>query len=362
MIAKNILEIIRTTLSYNNKLRTRNKKQLVINFFVGLSNILKLRKMNYLFFNNSDKRILIEDKYYDIFFDAWADKLGQDKSLFIEWAINKHYSKNEIHSKNRISDLLFKLIIMHISCFTKPNIEDENVLSKIKEEYGLNSNFNKEIKTKKAEIVFYLWFFKLVRPKGVFVLSSFTKVSIVIAAKELGIKVFEAQHGYIGDSHPFEFSYPDVLFSFGNYEKTCANSNLIFRNKQIIPIGNFQLERIKKQETPKNKEIDYSKHTNVDNIIELPDYTIYDVLKGSDYNITIFSTTAIEGVFLGVKPIFYNIKNLLKKHFNTDKMSALVIEEGALIPANLLELMTKDQEPYFIEDYNLNVIKANLCF
>lgn len=412
---KMYFEIIRKTLNYNNKLRTRNKKQLFINFFIGFGNVFKIRRFDYLFFNNSDKRILIENKYYDIFFDAWADKLGQEKSLFIEWAINKHYSKNKIHSKNRISDLFFKSIITFITFFTKTVIEDDSILSKIKEEYELDCNFNDEIKIKKAEITFYKWLLKFTNPKGVFVLSSFTKISIVIAAKELGIKVFEAQHGYIGDSHPFYFTekpfkktYPDYLFSFGNYEKLNNDSRLIFNSEQIIPVGNLQLEIIKKKATssqlinlkdnykcvfcvtlqaikeeemlkwitkeanshkdwlfilrPKNNELSYSNYTKHENIIEMPDYSIYDILKISNFNITIFSTTAIEGVFLGAPPIFYNTNNLSKKYFNTSKMKALVIEEGDTLPNSIMNLEITNQNSYFVDDYKLNVKQTELCF
>ncbi len=412
---KMYFEIIRKTLDYNNKLRTRNKKQLFINFFIGFKNVFKIRKFDYLFFNNSDKRLLIEDKYYDIFFDAWADKLGQEKSLFIEWAINNHFSKNKIHSKNRISDLFFKSIITLITFFTKTGIEDDSILSIIKQEYELDCNFNNEIKIKKAEITFYKWLFKFVNPKGVFVLSSFTKISIVIAAKDLEIKVFEAQHGYIGDSHPFYFTekpfkntYPDYLFSFGNYEKLNNDSRLIFKSDQIISVGNLQLEIIKKKTIssqliklkenykcvfcvtlqaikedemlnwitkeannhkdwlfvlrPKNKELSYSNYTKQDNIIEMPAYSIYDILKISNFNITIFSTTAIEGVFLGAPPIFYNTNNLSKKYFNTNKVGALVIEEGEILPNNIMNLKIRDQNSYFINNYVFNVKHSDLCF
>ena len=101
-------ELLQKKYGFNSKLRTNRKIQLVKNALYGISNLFGIRKFDYLFFNNADKRILeINNKKYDIFFDAWADKLSQDKSLFIEWAIKRHYPIQNTYSKNVISDLFF---------------------------------------------------------------------------------------------------------------------------------------------------------------------------------------------------------------------------------------------------------------
>jgi hypothetical protein len=102
-------EIFKKKFNFNVKLRTRSKSQLIKNAFFGLKYLFKLKPYDFLFFNNADKRTLKKDnKQYDVFFDAWADKVGQEKSLFIEWAIDKHFTKKETYSKNVISDLVFK--------------------------------------------------------------------------------------------------------------------------------------------------------------------------------------------------------------------------------------------------------------
>jgi hypothetical protein len=276
-------------------------------------------------------------------------------------------------------------------------------------------SLNKEIRLKLAEVYTFKFFFKLVKPKAIFVLSSFTKVGIVIAAKELGIKVYEAQHGFMGDSHPFysakkhfKEAYPDYLLSFGTYEKQNKISDLIFSSNQIIPIGSFQLELIKNHTThqellnlkddyqvifcvtlqaikeekilnwvskeaeihkdwlfvlrPKNRDFDYSDSVKKSNVVLLNDFTIYEVLKISDYNITIFSTTAVEGVFLGAQPIFYNINNLSREYFDIEKMQALLIEEGEMIDEEQLGSEKKMKQSFFIEDYMDNVKNTELCF
>ena len=406
---------VRKSLGYDNKLRTRNKKQLLLNSFSGIKHLFQLKKFDYIFFNNTGKRIPLEGKYFDIFFDAWADKLDQEKCLFIEWAIDKHLSNSETYSSNVISDLPFKFLTTVLSYFTKIKLQNGAILDEIIKKYDLSASVEKEIKDKLAEIYIFKFVFKIIKPKAIFVLSSFTKVSIVVAAKELGIKVYEAQHGYIGDAHTFYYTekqfkeaYPDYLLSFGTYEKQKGNPKLIFNSEQIIPVGSFQLELIKNRKTPKelmtlkskyklvfcvalqaikeeemlfwilkeaqihmdwlfiirakNKDLQYSKYTKQENIIELNNYNIYEVLKISNYNITIYSTTAIEGIFLGAKPIFFNVNNLSRNHFNLEKMNAIVVEEGEFLNEDRMDKRTKKEQAFFVENYLENVNQANLCF
>ena len=412
---KIVFEEVRESLGLDNKLRTRNKKQLLINFFSGIMHLFRLKKFDFIFFNNTDKRIILEDKYFDIFFDSWADKLDQEKCLFIEWAREKHLKKNQVHSRNIISDLPFKTMITIVSIFVKVKLEDESLLNDVIKTNNLSNSIRKELKRKLAELYVFMFLFKVVRPKAVFVLSSFTKVSIVMAAKELKIKVYEAQHGYIGDAHTFysvqkqfKGAYPDYLFSFGNYEKQKANPNLIFSPDQIIPVGSFQLELIKNHTTSeellnlkrnygkvfcvtlqaikeekildwilreaqlhkdwlfviraKNRDSEYSRYTKEDNIVELINYNIYEVLKISDYNITIYSTTAIEGTFLGAKPIFFNVNDLSRNHFDMEKMNAIVVEEGEFLNEDVMGGQAENEQSFFVENYLENVKQTSLCF
>ena len=410
---KIVFQEVKKTIGLDNKLRTRNKKQLAKNFVSGFKNFFKLKSFQFVFFNNTDKRILQNQVYFDIFFDAWADKLSQEKCLFIEWAKNKHFKNSETHSKNVVSDLPFKLITAVVARFMNVKIQNERLLDDVVSNYNLTLHAKKEIRNKLAELCVFKFFFKIVKPKAIFVLSSFTKVGIVMAAKELGIKVFEAQHGYIGDNHTFytvtkqfKEAYPDTLFSFGTYEKLNANPKLIFSPKQITPIGSFQLELIKNEpineellkrvapythvfcvtlQTIKEKEIldwvlqeamlhptwlfiiraknqdeVYADYTKQENIIECNNATIYEVLKISDFNITIYSTTAVEGMFLDAKPIFFNINNLSKNHFDITKMNAIVIENGEKLNHEILKTPMIKERSFFVENYLQNVENANL--
>lgn len=408
-------EILKEKFKFNSKLRTRNKKQLIINFFFGFFHLIKLKKYDYLFFNNADKRTLRkENKQYDVFFDAWADKLGQNKSLFIEWAIDKHFPKKQTYSQNVISDLIFKCGSYVTSLFTKIKISDIEELEKIMEEYDFSFDVEKELKTKLSEIYFYRFIFRYIKPKAIFLISYFTKTSIVIAAHLEKIKVYETQHGYIGTNHQFYNSvynfdklyYPDYLISFGEEEKDNLPENFIFNSSQILPIGSLQLENIKinfeskslenqlksykkvfcvtlqtvredelltwvnglaERNTdwcfiirPKDNKLDYSKYTELPNCFLLPKINTYMVLKYSDYNITIYSTTAVEAPFFNTKTLFYNIGQLSTKYFDIESLYASLISPDNPFEEQVLDLDNNNQKSYFISNYNDNVTNTNL--
>ncbi|MGB1309002.1 MAG: hypothetical protein ACPG6B_08840 [Oceanihabitans sp.] len=410
-------EIFKEKFNFNSKLRTRSKVKLVQNLFYGIKHLFKLRKYDYLFFNNADKRTLEkENKKFDVFFDAWANKVGQEKSLFIEWAIDQHFPKKQTYSKNVISDLIFKSCCFVTSLFTKVSVSDAAIIQKIQEDYNFQFNLEKELKTKLAEVSFYRFLFKKVKPKAVFLISSFTKMSIVIAAHLEKIKVYEAQHGFIGENHQFYNSvynfeslyYPDYLIGFGTTEKTKIPEDFIFSSTQILPVGSLQLEDIqlhfkdieleklkkkykkifcvtlqtvKEHELltwvnkqamaqpdwlfiikPKNITLDYSKYTAITNCILLPQYNIYKVLKYSNYNITIYSTTAVEASIFNAKTLFFNIDNLSVKYFDIENMYASKIETGESLNKEHLQIEENIKKSYFVKDYYNNVDKTNLDF
>ena len=408
-------EVQRKTVQYSNKLRTRNKLRLLKNFCYGFSNIVSLRKYNYILFNNTDKRRDINNKKYDLFTDGFGDKIGQDQCLFIEWAIEKHHPKNTVHSKNVLGDLPIKFITSLCAVFVKPKISNTTILDEILSELAISINYKKVLKEKYAEFFVYKQLLKYIQPKGIFILSSFTKVAIVKAAKELNIKVYEPQHGYIGASHPFyhavkkfESFYPDTLFSFGISEKQEKYPSLIFNPEYIIPIGSLQMDIAKKQPVPvdlqklrtsfskifcvtlqsiKDQEIlewidketqlhkDWvfivrSKQPNFNlslyiknpQVILMPSVSTYDVLKISDYNITIFSTTVVEGIFFNAKPILYNIDNLPYKYFDLENADIAVVEQGSLVSNEQLNCSGTLPQPYFKSGYFKNVENLDLCF
>lgn len=402
-------------LGYSNKLRTRNKRQLLTNLFYGFKNLFFLSKFDYVFFNNTEKRKLYNGLLFDIYADAWADKLGQNKSLFIEWATSSHLPKSKVHSQHIVSDLVLKSLEAFYKPTVKIRIKNEHLLKAIEKEFEIKLDYKNILKASLAQYKAYLFIFKIIKPKAVFVLSSFTKAGICYAVKKLNIPLYEYQHGYIGAGHPFYHAvkkfpdfYPDYLLSFGNSEKSKGYKTLIVDSQSIIPIGSLQLELAKKEPIPKklieivkkynkcfcvtlqaikdesilkwiekearlhkdwlfivrpkNNTFDLTHFVNQNNIKLLSEFSTYEVLKISNYNISIFSTTVIEGIFLGAKPILYNIDGLPAKYFDIDKADIAIIEpeeqikESHLLKTGIFEVV------YFEKNYFDKVDETKLCF
>ncbi|QEC52141.1 hypothetical protein EDD80_1178 [Anseongella ginsenosidimutans] len=407
------LELIRSQYGYDSHLRTKNLLHLLGSFFWGLPNWFKTRNIDYIFFNNADKRVSLNDKYFDIFFDAIADNVGQRKCFFIEWAITKHFPVRSTYSSNVVSDLPVKLIstvLARLMGFLK--IEGDEVLRKINQEYGLAINYEKLGKRFLAEYYVYSLIFKFIKPKAIFVLCYYSRSSIVKAAKDLGIRVIEAQHGYVGNSHQFYRSehdfydfFPDDFISFGEYEKGCRTADFIFKENQIHPVGSFWLEHVRNtseseelkefvrkyskvfcvtlQGVKERKVLQWVKRQAIrnptflfvvrpkypnrlygnylsENVVVLPKYNIYEILKYSDYNITIYSTTAIEASFFNVKTLFYNINNLSTQYFEPEKIYSSVIEEDEDLTALHLETQDHIRANYFREGYLTNIKHFNI--
>ncbi|MBT8313667.1 MAG: hypothetical protein KJP26_04330 [Maribacter sp.] len=406
-------ELLRNKFHYSSDKRTRNKIQLLKNTLYGLRSLVRFPYYKYYFFQNTNKRLLWNSKFFDPYFDAWADKVGQDSSVFVEFATSNYFRSSDVHSKNIVSDLPFYLMAKMISIFIFPKIKKKEVLDEILSSNGIQLGYSRVLREKLGTYYLYKFLFRVSKPRAIFVLSSFSKIPLVLAAKKLGITVYEAQHGYIGDSHPFyntqiKFpqAYPDYLFSFGKYERENSN-NLIFSRENIIPTGSFELETrnskpipeplqrlnndfvsiycitlqtIKEPELlgcilpfardnrnhlfiicPKDLSKEYDRYLEQENLMLFPEYSVYDILKISDYNITIFSTTAVEAEYFGVKVIFYNASELSRKYYPIEKMNAIVLEENEYLNEEALRsFSSRKSQKYFCKDYLSNVENTTL--
>ncbi len=363
--------------NYNFNIRTSRKLELVKNLVYGIFHIFKLFRFEFLFFSNTEKRIKINDKYFDVFFDKISDILGRERSLYIEFAENKHIPHKQIHSAFSMSDLPFKVFSKIVSFFVNINRgEGVNVLEEISKELNLSICIKRELKLLIGEYYVYKFLFKLHKPKGIFVICYYSKMPLVLAAREVGITVYEAQHGVINENNDyynslfsrFEMYFPSHLLSFGEDLVLSTPEYFIFSKKQIFPIGSFYLNYIKMNFTDDylnrlREEYDkvvcvtsqgiyfdelmsfievlsehYPKFIFVlrlkrdenpikylrSNIILLNQYDIYQVLKYSDYNVTIYSMVAIEANFFGVCNVLLNVNGLSQKYLPHDIDGVLV--------------------------------------
>jgi hypothetical protein len=89
----------------------------------------------------------------------------------------------------------------------------------------------------------YRFFFHWNKPKNIFMVCSYGKEPIVMAAKRLRIPVVELQHGVVTNYHlgysvapgQHKLSFPDYFLTFGDYWVNSVNYSIDDNN--IIPIG-----------------------------------------------------------------------------------------------------------------------------
>lgn len=368
---------------YSMSFRTRNIRKLLKNGLRGISNLLYLRRFDYWFFTNTDKRNLVNGKYKENYFDDISDQLGQDKSLFVEYTIDAFKSKKSVYSKHCISDLIFKLFASLISQFVDlKNVTNLASIREVMKDENLNFDLNKVLKRFISEYKLYKLLFRYGKPKAIFVICYYSKIPLVLAAHDCKIKVIEYQHGVITDEND-EYNcslannqryFPDLLLTFGRNLLINNYIDFIYRRDKILPLGSSYMETIrvdfkdtyleKLKEKYSNivcvtssgiflnklmefvqylsfKHPDYifiirKKHREEvdkylsESIVILPQYNIYQILKYSDYNITIGSFVAYEADYYGVNNILLNINGLSRKYISSDINGIFVDEKDMM--------------------------------
>jgi hypothetical protein len=101
--------------------------------------------------------------------------------------------------------------------------------------------------------------------------------------------------------------------------------------------------------------LNYTAYTALPNIAFYSGYNVYQILKYSNFNITIYSTTSVEAEFYGVKTLFFNIDNLSKTYFNIDKLYGALIDPLENISEHHLNTEERDSSSYFVSNYVNNV-------
>lgn len=395
----------------NTAKHTRNIYKLLRNAFRNIYFYLKLKKFDYWFFNNSEKRYLIDGKNFEAYFDTIADFVGQKRSVFFERDENLFY-KN-CYSENCCSNLPFRFFAAIISKFIRVRIQNEEIIKNIKKVNNIQLDHLNIIKSEIATFCLFNYVFRKNRPKAVFLICNYAKNAIIAAARYNKIPVYEVQHGYVSNVHALynikgrfsDLFFPKMLIAWGNIDKESRKKLPFLSSEKIFVAGSFYLHYIKEnysndilaeiRKKYKNifcialqavfeKEIlDYSyklskllpdslfiirsrfnsdkelirKYINA-NIITLDDFNIYQVLKYCNYNITICSTVAVEAAYLNVRNILFNIDGLSEKYLNPDHLAAKVIN-SPFDSTDMDELLDIPQNNlsnfYFASGYEENI-------
>ena len=307
--------------------------------------------------------------YIDIYSDPFVDLFPNPNNFSIieqqggSGHLSPVKSKNIFHidSLFHISSIISKFRYFK---FSKNEIVILNILEKrLFEEFGLKIDIveraKKVIKNWLGTYPLMKLFFKLKKPKCLFIIVSSSQEAIISAAKSINIPTIELQHGspargklnYDYSSGIRKSSFPNWFLSFGEYwQKDCKfpieNNNIIsfgfpYLNSQKIQYSKILKENrmvvisqpviakkltefaIQISEKFSNKviveykphpaeysdeESDYFKKLRDSKVqISKKNANLYSIFAKSRWSIGVYSTAIYEGLYFGVSPFILKI-------------------------------------------------------
>jgi hypothetical protein len=312
---------------------------------------------------------LVENEYIDIHTKYLVDDLlsGGFNCLVLEKSyLHKHYTRKADYVKYLDDSVLFaalisKIFIVNTSAhkdFIKLIVDKLNILFGI--DFDLKYLIINRLSKFKAYYLYYTWLLKKLRPKQIFVVVSYSEPWLVSAAKDLGIRVKEIQHGAFSKYHlgysydkDYQLNYlPDEFLVWNQFWKKSVPFPLDEDNIKIYPskFQNIQkskyesLIKIKNQVVVlsqgtvsnmiaklilenfaffENKTIKFKLHPgeiqryasynylikllNKPNVELIVQGDLYKLLATSEYQVGVYSTTIYEGLAFGLKTILCNL-------------------------------------------------------
>ena len=341
------------------------------------------------YFNGKIVDPILYDFYYDKnvnVIDCGNNKVSYPKCDFINFymAINR-----------KIKSFNFKIPIKKIKEIK--NIE-KIIYDNFNIKIDLESIFYKYVLTFKSFYEVYIKLFNKLKPKEIYFLVNYGQAPLIKAAKDLGIKTIEVQHGIFGYFHPgycypykkdIEY-FPDELYVWGEYFKNLSylpkcNKKIVrlsFLEKQFLSVKNIsKLKRItvigtsgddkgaietfllKNKNLFKNYEIIYKFHpSEYDNPIlfhknELiknfnikfykDEEPLYSLLKSSEYIISPRSTVVYEALELESKVIL--VKTIGWEDMLDIKDYLYFVDKDEIIDLQNIKSNSPFKKGYFIE-------------
>lgn len=332
------------------------------------------RKYEYVVLTNRDRK-LIAGQYVNRFLDPIIDELGQDKVICIENA-SPHYPKDSTYTKHIVSRRLVWLLVKVILTLRKilrrrHTIVNKRVLDMIETDYGLNVDAASRIEVYEVWRKVFTCLFRIIRPKAFLLTCYYGREPCVRAAKSLGIRVIEVQHGVIGKEHGAynvhrdidRSCFPDHLLVFRKQELATFDNSRFIDPANVHPVGSYYIDYIKAtyrpephlsnhlsgfkrvvgvtlQQTSEKRLISficeaarldgsifyiliprwpqnpvYSTLDLPPNVEVIRDRNFYELMAYTDFHSTVNSTCALEAPSLGVQNILVNIDGQAKAFY-----------------------------------------------
>lgn len=317
-------------------------------------------KYEFVFISNEMERRKCGNVYIDKLVEGIIQRVGHNNSLYIEHVKDRHLKAREYGGKKVVSFDLILILAAIYKIIKRPghsaSIKGEQVLKEILSAYNLNSDYREGIDTFLSKVFVLEIVFKVLKPKAVFI-TDYGSNSVIYAAKKLGIRTIELQHGVIGKVHPYyhpairleEKFCPDYFLVFGTNDVEALSHGNYVSAKNIIPIGNYYLNRLSNE--PTNKKVlalingfeyaiciptDYVNHNYLldficsvaldlsncvfifsprenklnttprevpENVKVIAEFSYQEIIRHCDYNSSTTSTCCIEAISLGAQNI-----------------------------------------------------------
>jgi hypothetical protein len=398
--------------------------EVVKNSSYGLKNWLG--KYDYVALSNTQERRSINGKYFNRLIDTMIDELGRDSVLYIERRAPSFYPIKKVHTKRVVGRDLIDLIMLLVAFWEKITlrrytIQNRYILQAIQRDYNLEIDDAQLIKTYIIQRRVYSLLFRMIKPKAI-LLSDYYSANMpaIKAARNLGIKVVEFQHGLIGNENPAynvgveidKTYFPDYLLVFGRKEiETFANSRFI-EPKNVFPVGSFYIEHMRSNRPecslakrlenykrsvgitlswtdekssiafvrqaanldkrifyiliPRRPTLVYYDTLNLpENVAIIKDMNFYEVITYVDFHSTVSSTCAIEAPSLGVQNILIDIDGVSKRFFgnilNDSRITRYINTPKEFVNTiNTFEKLSKDTISKLNEDIIATDYKKNI--
>lgn len=405
--------------AYTGEGTVKNASSISKNILISslLWQLPKLGRFNTIVLSSSDQRKWIENLWFDRF--DIHPKI-KDEALVVEIPSPKHKPHGLLASKNVYSKIWWYAIELVISKFiSRPILQGEEILKTLLIELKVEIDIEGLLKRFWAQYLFSKWIFKFHKTKRLILITPYTNLARVLAAKHLNIEVIELQHGLISAKHnaycvedkPENQFRPDKVLTFGKNEVEVLQSVNYVKSENVTPIGSFYIDMINKNifknETkpplvklcftaqdvhikptieflnelvrsnqniemvfiPRKLKIEeYYEKGLSKNIMLSSEGDTYQTMAKTDFHFTLYSTCATESLALGTPSVLINIEGLSETHFGelskknpylnivTSHLESLEIIEK-LKGANR-EAVKKSISFYFEPNFKENLTKA----
>ncbi len=355
------------------KVRWFHEQRRVPNLFYGMGDWL--RRYDWLLFCSSKGRALVRENHAERASDWVMAALGRDRGLTVEFSeAGRHYSRRVMPDQHIVScDPLNLLLVLPALNAGHVEIHNENVLRQINAEYRLAVNYRWAILSTFRLVRVFRCLLRVWQPKVVFMTCYYCMMNqaVILAAKQLGIKTVELQHGHIKNDHfaykvPLELdrsSFPDYLMCYGDYvKKLFGPHNNFIAEDRVFAVGNGYVEYMADLDKPdplllaqiqryrvsvavttqwsledelikfvrdaaiRNQDIlyvivprvvskDYSRFAFPLNVTVLPHLRFYDIARHTDFHATVCSTCALEAPAMGTPNVLIDLKGWARDYY-----------------------------------------------